>query len=430
MRSSGGFGHSATAVDVIVIGAGHAGLAMSHVLSEAGVEHTVLERGQVANTWRRERWPSLTLLSPNWQTRLPGREYSGTDPDGFMTGLELVHLLEDYASDLPVQTDTTVLSLRYRDGLFQVVTDRGHWRARAVVLATGACNQPAVPAAAAQLPASLHQMTPLDYQRPELLPEGGVLVVGASATGLQLAEEIVSCRNPLYLAVGEHVRMPRHYRGEDIFYWLQRTGIHDQGVNDVDDVGRARRLPSPQLVGNAALPMLDLNHLMRSGVNVVGRFAGVRGGELQFSGSLRNVCALADLKLQRLLKQIDLYADKDGAPAAQTFEPTRVPTTPTLTLHPEHAGIRTVLWATGFRPDYSWLDLPVLDRKGQLQHEGGVLEMPGLYALGLPLMRRRKSSFIHGIEDDARDIARHLRRYLDSDTGRETHELYQNATRG
>ncbi len=417
-------------IDVIVIGAGHAGLSMSYLLREAGIAHLVLERGNVANAWRTERWDSLRLLTPNWQTRLPGRPYDGDDPDGYMTVPELTRLLEDYALGMPVQTGTTVTSVRRRNDLYHVETDHGSWRARAVIIATGACNQPAVPGIARDLPVSLKQMTPFDYHSPDDVPEGGVLVVGASATGLQLADELLTTRRPVMLAAGEHVRMPRRYRGKDIFHWLQRSGIHDQSYQEIDDLARGRRLPSPQLVGSAALPILDINHLQERGASTVGRLAGARDGELLFSGSLGNVCALADLKMQRLLKQIDEVADRDGAPPPERFAATRVPESRRLRLQPEQEGIRTVIWATGFRPDYRWLQVPVLDRKGQLRHQGGVVDAPGLYVLGLPLMRKRKSSFIYGIEDDARDIAAHLQDYLTSQARRQAHDLYQDAKPG
>ena len=204
--------------------------------------------------------------------------------------------------------------------------------------------------------------------------------------------------------------MPRRYRGKDIFYWMTQSGIHDQSYTDVEDITRGRGLPSPQLVGSAELPILDLNHLRDRGASIAGRFMRVWEGQVQFSGSLGNVCSLADLKMQRLLKLIDETADKEHAPAAETFAPTRVDDNPLLSLNLQN--IQTVIWATGFRPDYSWLDVDVLDRKGHLRHEGGVVDSEGLYVLGLPLMRRRKSSFIFGIEDDARDIASHLAGYL------------------
>jgi putative flavoprotein involved in K+ transport len=263
-------------------------------------------------------------------------------------------------------------------------------------------------------------LTPHEYRAATQLEDGGVLVVGASATGLQLADEIRQAGHEVTVATGEHVRMPRRYRGHDIQFWLDRTGLLNQRYDEVDDVERARGLPSPQLIGSHDLSMLDLNRLTDNGVKIVGRLMGVRDGVAQFSGSLNNVCALADLKMNRLLDAIDQWVL--GNPvlcdAPERFDTTRVDASPALLLDLSRNNIRTVIWATGFRPDYSWLDLPVVDHKGRIRHDGGVVDAPGVYVLGLPVLRRRKSSYIHGIEDDARDITQHLVSYLDDLTTR------------
>jgi putative flavoprotein involved in K+ transport len=407
----------AGATDVIVIGAGHAGLSISYLLSERGVDNVVLERGEVANSWRNERWDSLKLLTPNWQTRLPGRHYSGGDPDGFMGMSELVGFLDDYAANLeaPVYKNTTVTAL-FRDGsTYRVTTNRGTWRARSVVIATGACNKPSVPKIAASIPVEITQLTAHDYRSPQQVENGGVLIVGASATGMQLADELLAAGHEVTMAVGEHVRMPRRYRGKDILYWLDRSGIHGQRYDEVEDINRGRTLPSPQLVGSNDKSILDLNSLSDQDATIVGRLMGVRDGVAQFSGSLRNVCALADLKMNRLLNAIDEACPvAAGEAQPERFDDTRVDRFPRLTLNLDKANVRTLIWATGFRPDYSWLNAPVLDRKGRIKHDGGIVDLPGMYVLGLPLMRRRKSSFIYGIEDDARDISDHLIQYLDT----------------
>ncbi|TFH87299.1 pyridine nucleotide-disulfide oxidoreductase [Billgrantia azerbaijanica] len=409
---------SARPVTVVVIGAGHAGLAMSHYLAARGIDHVILERGEVGNAWRHERWDSLRLLTPNWQCRLPGLAYNGPEPHGFMDAAELVSLLGDYATHIaaPVQTHTAVRSVRPAEGGYRVITDRGDWRCRAVVLASGACNLPVVPALDAALPASLPRVTALGYRRPAQLPPGGVLVVGASASGVQIAEELQRSGRPVTLAVGEHVRLPRRYRGRDIQWWLEASGLLDEGPEDVDDPERVRRLPSPQLVGSAEHRQLDLNALQALGVRLVGRLVGLRDGTLQFSGSLPAHCAAADLKLGRLLDGLDAWARAAGVddefPPPERLPATRVPTAPRLGLDLDSGEIRSVVWATGYRPDYTWLQVPVLDRKGRLRHRGGVVEAPGLYALGLPFLRRRRSSFLHGADDDARALSAHLAAWL------------------
>jgi putative flavoprotein involved in K+ transport len=390
------------------VGAGHAGLAISRVLSERSIEHVVLERGEVANTWKTERWDSLRLLTPNWLTRLPGLAYDGEDPDGFMPVPELIAFLERYADHIgaAVHTGTTVTSLSLNGSGYLVETGTETWEAAAVVVASGAFNRPHVPAVAASLPPELDQVTPLDYKRPEQLRRGRVLVVGASATGIQIADELLRSGREVTVAVGEHVRMPRTYRDRDIMWWLDRIGRLDERFDEVDDLVRARHVPSPQLVGTADREDLDLNALTAQGASLVGRLSAVNGSVASFSGSLRNVCALADLKLKRLLDTIDQW---DGAGAGPRPEPTRVEDDPKVLIDLMAEGFETVLWATGFRADYSWLQLPVCDRKGEIRHDGGVVQdAPGLYRIGLNFLRRRKSSFIHGAEDDARDIVEHL----------------------
>ncbi len=408
----------AGAVDVVVIGAGHAGLAMSHILSRRAIEHVVLERSGIANSWRTERWNSLRLLTPNWMTRLPGRAYSGSDPYGYMTAGEVADFITDYAArtSAPVLTDTVVTRVVQDGGCYRVATERGDWRCRAVVLATGAFNIPIVPQVAEAVPASVQQLTARDYREPGQLAQGGVLVVGGSATGLQLAQEIQRSGRPVTLATGEHVRMPRVYRGRDIQWWMFASGILDQRIEDTDEPDRARRVPSPQLAGTPDFATLDFNVLRRDGVEIVGRLIGARDGKAQFSGSLRNVCALADLKLNRLLASIDDWAERNDLSGevgpAERFAPTDVGGSPRLGLELGKQ-FSSVIWATGFRPDYSWLDVPVFDRRGGLKHDRGVVDAPGLYVLGLPYLRRRKSSFIHGAEDDVRELGAHVISFLD-----------------
>ena len=245
-----------------------------------------------------------------------------------------------------------------------------------------------------------------------------MLIVGASATGVQLADEIQRSGRRVTLSVGEHVRLPRMYRGRDVLWWMDASGVWNQRYDEIDDLTRARKLPSPQLVGTPERTTLDLNALSAAGVEIVGRLAAIRDGRALFSGGLRNHFALADLKMDRLLDTFDEWArtiarDADVAPP-ERFEPTRAPASSRLSLDLSSGEIRSIVWATGFRPDYSWLDVPVVDRKGHLRHDGGVVDAPGLYAIGLPVLRRRKSTFIHGAEDDARDIVEHLAGYLAS----------------
>jgi putative flavoprotein involved in K+ transport len=405
----------------VVIGAGHAGLAMSHRLTERSIDHVVLERGEVADSWRTQRWPSLRLLTPNWQTRLPGYHYTGGDPDGFMPAAKVVATLSSYARHIgaPVRTATTVRTVRAVPQGFEIKADDDVLHARAVVAATGACNQPVIPGTAEAVPPSITMLTPLTYRDPGLLPDGGVLVVGASATGVQLASEIHRSGRPVTLAVGEHVRLPRTYRGRDIFWWLEATGLLAERYDEIDDIIRARHLPSPQLTGTHEATLTDLNSLTAQGVRVVGRLGRIVDGLAQFSGSLPNTCALADLKMNRFLNRADewaMTAGHDGElPPPHRFAPTYVdPRTP-LELDLTSGEITTVLWATGFRPDHTWLDIPVHDRAGRIRHDGGVVTgVPGLYILGMPVLRTRASTYIHGAAADSDALASHLLSFLSS----------------
>ncbi len=391
---------------------------MSRCLTERSIDHVVLERGEVANSWRTERWDSLRLLTPNWQSRLPGFGYEGDDPDGYRTVPEVIDFIGRYARVIaaPVQTNTTVTSVSAADDGYLVATDRGDWLCRTAVLATGACNIPQIPSLAAALPPDITTLTPPRYRNPSHLPDGGVLVVGASATGTQIAAEVRRSGRPVTLAVGEHIRAPRLYRGKDLEWWMDAAGILDERYDAIPDIDRARRVPSFQLTGSPERTTLDLNALTAMGVKLVGRLAGISDGKIQFSGSLRNMCALSDLKMGRLLDAIDAWAAANGIDRTvdppHRLPPTEVEAAPPLALDLSRSGIRTIIWATGFRPDYSWLDLPVLDRKGQIRHDGGVVCSPGLYVMGLQFLRRRKSALIDGAGDDARDLSAHLSAYL------------------
>jgi len=372
----------------------------------------------VANSWRHERWDSLRLLTPNWQSRLPGLRYEGPDPDGYMTMGEVIEFIEHFAkvSGAPVRTGVNVTSVRQAGDGYDVTTSHGVVHSRTVVIASGACNQPAVPPLRDAVPASIGQVTPLRYRDPAQLPDGGVLVVGASATGVQLAAELSRSGRAVTLSVGEHVRLPRAYRGRDVLWWMDASGVWDQRYDEVEDLSRARRLPSPQLVGTPERATVDLNTLASMGVELVGRWATVRDGRALFSGGLRNVFSLADLKMERLLDTFDEWAEAEGFDAEvgppERFAATRVPESTRLQLDLGSGEIRTIVWATGFRPDYRWLDVPVVNAKGHLNHEAGVVDSPGLYVLGLPVLRRRKSTFICGIEDDAGEVIGHLAGYL------------------
>lgn len=411
-------------VSVVVVGAGPGGLAMSHHLTGAGVDHVVLERGQVGNSWRHERWDSLRLLTPNWMTALPGCRYDGDDPNGFMSAPDTVAFLDGYHRHFgpPLITGVTVGSVcRSGDG-FEVRADQGTWQCDAVVAATGASSTPRIPALANEMPAAIDRLTALQYRRPaQLAGDGRVLVVGASASGVQIADEIRRAGRDVTIAVGEHVRLPRSYRGLDIYDWLDRIGQLDERYDEVDDIERARRHASVQLVGNNAGRNLDLNALHEAGVEVVGRLMAIAGTKGQCSGALANLAKNADLKEERLLRRIDEFVQDHGlnddvGPRTE-MEPTSLGRT---AIELDLRAFSTVVWATGYQPEHSWLPEATFDRKGRVMHEGGVAAIAGLYVLGLPFLRRRRSNLIGGLGADAADLFVHLRKHLDQQAKRRT----------
>jgi len=399
--------------DTIIIGGGQAGLAMSRSLAERGIDHAILERGRAAERWRSERWDSLRLLTPRWQSRMPGWSYSGPDRDGFMTRDEVIDYLGRYAGSFsaPLHTGVTVISVECCPGGFRVLTDAGEWRATNVVMATGYCDRPYVPPMAGWLSKRVAQVVPSRYRNPDQLPGGGVLVVGASATGIQLASEIALTGRRVTLAVGRHTRLPRGYRGRDIMAWFDAMGVTTEPASRVHDIIASRRQPSLQLIGSDDHRSLDLGVLRDQGVRIVGRAIGADRRNVYFDDDLDETIGRSERKMHEQLDRVDEFINRSGLRAEYPVEGRPrgivVPESPgSLNLVAE--GIGTVLWATGYRRDYSWLNVPVLDARGEIEHDGGITSAPGLYALGLRFMRRRNSSFIDGVGADAVELADHI----------------------
>ena len=388
-------------VDVVVIGAGQAGLAVSRLLTARGVDHVVLERGRTAERWHARGWRSLRLLTPNWMTRLPGWSYTGSAPDGFMPTADVAGYLTDYAVSFaaPVIPGADVTSVRRHAGHLLVVSTRGAWTARGVVVATGACDLPAVPVMAERLHPALVQLTPGDYRDPGGVPPGGVLVVGASATGAQIADELAAAGRDVVLSVGRHTRVPRTYRGRDIMRWIDALGTLHRPLGP----DRRRSEPSLQLVGNTERS-IDLPSLSARGVRLAGRLHAVDGRRMMFADDLANSMSDAEARLSRLLTRIDNYAATTAIPAA-----TDADDGPQLGRRIRHhavrrleiGGIRSVIWATGYRRTYPWLHVPVLDRDGEIRQINGRTADPGLFVIGLPNQTRRSSTFLDGVRFDA-----------------------------
>jgi putative flavoprotein involved in K+ transport len=389
--------------DAIIIGGGQAGLAMSRCLTDCGVDHVVLERGRIGERWRSERWDSLRLLTPNWHSRLPHWHYEGDDPDDFMTTPAYIRHLERYAQsfEAPVQTGTTVRAVdRLAGGRYRVSTDRGAWAAENVVIATGFCDRPRVPDFADAVPGDIFQLVPSDYRNPRQLPAGDVLVVGASATGLQIADELAEAGRGVTLAVGTHVRTPRRYRGQDILYWMDRMGAFAAAANPAEE----RKSPPPQLVGTPENRDLDLGGLQNKGVRLAGRAVAIQGHRVVFADDLEDNVATADAQMTELLAKIDDFIASTGrtAQAPEPGKPAPIrprPSPSEIDLRADR--IRTVIWATGYERRYPWLKIPVLDERGEIVHVGGVTPEPGLYVLGIRFQRRKDSNLIDGVGRDA-----------------------------
>ena len=387
--------------ETVIVGGGQAGLSLSRALTIAGRPHVVLERGRVGERWRSARWESLTLLTPAWASTLDGQRHTD-DPDRFLTRAEFVDGLDAYASSFaaPVREGVRVRDVRLRRDGFRVETDRSVLAARNVVVATGDCDVPRLPAAASAVPRDVLSLTSNRYVAPEALPPGGVLVVGAGPTGQQLALELARAGRDVTIAVGRHARMPRRYRGSDLWRWLEGLGDLDVAIDDVRDPRGARRSPSLPVTGANGGEDLDLGVLGRAGVAVCGRLIGFDSDVAQFGAGLAADLADADERMRRLLGRIDVLADRIGAPDAEPIPGVELPAgCRRLDLRARRFG--TVLWATGYRRSYPWLRIPVVDSDGDVIQRHGVTPVEGLYTLGMKFQRRRRSHFIDGVGADA-----------------------------
>ncbi len=396
-------------VEAVVIGAGQAGLAMSHHLGRLGVEHVVLERGRIAERWRSERWDSLVFQFPNWMLRLPGHRYEGTDPDGFMPGSGIVRFLENYArrTEPPIRCGVRVTGLdQATSGRLQVQTDTFCLEALHVVVATGPYQRPFVPAFSNEFPIATHQITANCYTNAQQLPPGGVLVVGSGGSGWQIADDLLRCGRRVYLSVGRHRRVPRRYRGQDFGWWQEHTGASDQVVDE-----HSRSRPAPLLTGVNGGRDADLRDLARSGVTLTGSLGAVSEGHLRFVADLHENLIEGDESFRQFTRSIDSYIDKHGlaaaygpADAAQIDD--KLPRDPSPSeLRVKNAGITSVIWAVGYQHDFGWIKCASFDARNSPVHRRGSSPTPGLHFLGLPRLYKVKSAFLWGVGDDAEYIA-------------------------
>jgi putative flavoprotein involved in K+ transport len=397
-------------IPTVVVGAGQAGLALSHCLTARGLEHVVLDRGTIAHSWRTQRWDSFSLLSPNWQTRLPGYRYHGADPEGFMTGAQVVAFFEEYARSFgaPVRCGVTVRRIAPVGGGWLVATDAGALTADTVVVATGDLTHPRIPALAGDLPPPVAQLHTSAYRNPAQLPAGAVLVVGAGPSGQQIAAELARSGRRVHMAVGRHRCLPRRYRGHDTYWWMDRLGMLHRTADSL--AAGARRSPNAVLAGGTR--DLDVRRLVAEGVVAHGHLLGVDGRTARFADDLPATLATAEDNARRFRASVDAHVAATGVdvPAEPVPEPEPARWIADAPRELDLGAVAAVIWATGFRRDHGYIDADVVV-DGEPVHDRGVTAAPGLYFLGLRWQHRRSSSFIDGVGGDADHIADHIARY-------------------
>jgi len=396
-------------VDVAVIGGGQAGLATSWYLRQANVDHVVLEAGRVAETWRSRRWDSFCLVTPNWTVQLPGAAYAGAEPDGFMPLAELIDHFEAWAGsfDAPVEEGCAVTALESDGSGFLISSQSTDLRARTVVVATGAYQRAFLPASASALPRDVVQLFAEEYTNPGALPPGAVLIVGSGQTGCQLAEEIHQSGRRVFLACGRCVWVPRRLQGRDILYWMIESGFMDRTPDKLPSP-MARLLGNPQATGHDGGRDLNFRVLHEEGVELLGRYVGADGSRLEFADDLGASVDFGDARLTDLMKFVEADCATRGItpPTLEMPPPLRISTRTELDITRE--GIGSVIWTSGYRPDYGWVKFPVFDDMGFPVQTDGATKVPGLYFMGVHWMRKGKSSILYGVGEDAEVVARQI----------------------
>lgn len=400
-------------VPVVIVGGGQAGLAMSHSLSGHGIRHLVLERHRVAHTWRTQRWDSFCLVTPNWQCQLPGFPYPGGDPHGFMLKDEIVAYIEAYAEriEAPLREGVTVTRVRPRPaGGFEVATSEGPLTADAVVMAISAYHTPAIPAAAKALPPEIVQLHSSAYRNPGQLPEGAVMVVGSGQSGCQIAEDLHLAGRRVHLVVGSAPRCPRVYRGRDAVDWLAEMGQYDLSVEDHPLKEGVRGKANHYLTGRDGGRDIDLRRFAQEGMRLHGRLTGIEGATARFADDLKANLDGADAVYTGIQGAIDRHIAAQGlaAPEQAHYRPVWEPPAGQPPLDLRAAGVTGIVWATGFRSDFGFVEAPVLDGAGRPVHRRGVTAQDGLYFVGLPWLWTWGSGRFSGIARDAAHLASHI----------------------
>jgi putative flavoprotein involved in K+ transport len=411
--SSGSDKNLPSHISVVVIGGGQAGLAMSYQLKQNGIDHVVLEKNQIAHSWKTQRWDAFCLVTPNWQCQLPGYPYQGSDPKGFMLRDEIVGYVEGYARHIsaPVKEGVAVTRLRQdASGGFALETSAGNMSADAVVLAVSGYHVPKIPQMSDRLDRSVRQLHSSAYRNPEQLPPGGVMVVGTGQSGCQIAEDLHLAGRKVHLVVGSAPRCPRVYRGREAVEWLDDLGQYDLPVDQHKLKENVRKNANHYLTGRDGGRDIDLRKFALEGMSLYGRLKDIQGGELQFGDDLASNLDNADRVYNGICGLIDEHIARNAieAPLQPHYQPVWQPEAPVAALDPVAAGISTVIWTTGFRSDWSWVELPIFDGAGYPTHRRGVTSMDGVYVLGLPWLYTWGSGRFVGVGRDSDFIAKHI----------------------
>lgn len=409
-------------VAVAIVGGGQAGLALSRLLGERGVEHVVFERESMVHEWRDRRWDSFTLVTPNFQCRLPGYAYDLGDPDGFMGRDEVYTWLRGYAAtfDPPIREGVAVTRLGpHALGGFLVTTSEGDWRADAVVIATGGYHEPVIPGFAARIPDRVDQLHSSAYRSPEALRDGAVLVVGSGQSGAQIAEDLHLAGRRVHLALGDAPRCARFYRGRDCIAWLEEMGVYDIPVGDQAGGPAKRESANHYMTGRDGGRDIDLRRFASEGMRLWGRATGLVEGIMGFTPTVERSLDRADAVMESIKDDIDRYIDRVGvdAPTEPRYAPVWRPEREVTELDLEAEGITSVVWSIGYRSDYRWIDLGVFDGRGHPTHDRGVTSAPGLYFLGLPWLHTWGSGRFAGIARDAEHLVGVLLERLPAEVG-------------
>lgn len=397
-------------IETIIVGGGQAGLATSYHLKQLGREHVIFETAdKPAHAWRSDRWDSFTFVTPNWTIQLPGAEYNGSDPDGFLDRAEIVAYFEDYVKkfDLPVQFNTTVLEVSPLDGGgYQVRTDKKTYHAKNVVIATGSFQKPKIPTFSADLSKNVTQLHSGQYRNPSQLPEGAVLVVGSAQSGMQVAEELYQSGRKVYLSAGFAPRVPRRYRGRDIFAWLVDVGFFEQTPDKLPSP-KARFGANPQLSGKNGGHSLNLHQFAHDGVTLLGHIAGAQDGKVTFKPDLKETLARSDKAEKDVIAMIDKFIEAKGIAAPQETVPELqdgYSAEEITELDLKAADINSIIWAIGYTFNYDLVKLPVTDEDGFPATQRGVTQYPGLYFVGMNWLSSRKSAILLGVNEDVKSI--------------------------